>query len=454
MTRHAVPRGRAQAGFTLIEVLVALLLLTVGLLATATVYASSRGLTGVSERTTVLAHRAQAEIERISALGWSHVALSGVPTPSADPADPASMLVPGTPPRLRPDRRSPATVEPLEIDAVEGRVDPAPRAWSDGRLRGTIRAWVSWRTDPHCGVGCPATKNAKRITVVVTADGDGGGRGPLVTSVLLTDPSAGPAGKVVDGTDNPLSDPATVCLSPSGAEGSCSRGIGQGSTASWFLHDSDARQDDPVAAVADHALHRTLLPAAGCTLGVLNCPVPDLMGDEPPASSATTLPPLVDRSVGLTGSAGSGGRVIRRASAGCDGAPPTDDERAHQWVTPPWSSGATLRGDGGLTLYTRTSTRVEARVVLCVRFSVSAGPLSDLLRLPPTVLGTVSYELAAWPAATTPVSFTFSLSGAGLTVAAGQRLGIQTWVAASSAADVLLAYGHPTVPSVLQLTLR
>jgi prepilin-type N-terminal cleavage/methylation domain-containing protein len=454
MTRRAVPRSRAQAGFTLIEVLVALLLLTVGLLATATVYASSRGLTGVSERTTVLAHRAQAEIERISALGWSHVALSGAPTPSADPADPASMLVPGTPPRLRPDRRSPSTVEALEIDPVEGRVAPAPRAWSDGRLHGTVRAWVSWRPDLHCGVGCPASKNAKRVTVVVTVDGERDGRGPLVTSVLLTDPSAGPAGKVVDGADNPLSDPATVCLSPSGAEQPCSRGIGEGSTASWFLYDSDARKDDPVAALVDHALHRTLLPAAGCTLAVLNCPVPDLMGDEPPASSGTTLPPLVDRSVGLAGSAGSGGRVIRRAATGCDGTPPTDDERAHRWVTPPWPAGATLRGDGGMTLHTRTSTRVEARVVLCVRFSVSAGPLSDLLKLPPTVLGTVGYELAAWPAVTTPVSFTFSLPGTGLSVAAGKRLGIQTWVAASSAADVVVAYDHPTLQSVLQLTLR
>lgn len=448
------PGRRAQAGFTLVEVMVALLLLTVGLLSTATVYASSRGLTGVSEQTSVLTHRAQAEIERIQALGWDAVALSGTPTPSADPQDPASMLVAGSPPGLRPDRRSASAVESLVVDPVGGRVDPAARSWSDGRLSGRIHTWVSWRTDPYCGVGCPGAKNAKRITVVVTVDGRESSRGPVVTSVLLTDPNAAPAGAVLNGAGNPLSDPATVCVSPSGAAGPCSRGIGAGSTTSFFLYDTPADARERNVDVADHAVRPTLAGPGPCTPEALGgCPMPDLMGDEPPPSG-TTDPPPVDRSTDLPGSASSGGRVVQRSNTSCDGTPPADNAAGHRWVTPAQTEGRTLRGDGGMTLYTRTRTGVEARVVLCVQLSVAPGPIGELLTVPPTVLGTFSYELGAWPAVTTPVSFTFGLPGAGLDVPAGRRIGVRVWVAAASAADVVLAYDHPTLASTLQLNLR
>jgi hypothetical protein len=451
------PAARAAGrddGLTLVETLVAILLLSVGLLATAAVYDGSRRLSGTSERTSVLAHRAQAEIERISALGWSHVALSGAPVRSTDPADPASMLTASTPPRLRPDRRDPTTDEALVIDPAAGQVDPTVRTWTDGRLRGRIHTWVSWRTDPRCGAGCPTSQNAKRITVVLTVDGQTTRRGPLVTSVVLTDPDAAPAGAMADGARNPLADPTTVCLSSTGAEVACSRSIGSLSSTSWFLYDTPAKSDTWQSTPASHAVHPTIAPIGTCLLGALTgCPVPDLMGEDA-IPAPTVLPPLLDRSSGTTGSEDSGGRVLKVSDASCSGTPTADNTRSQRWVTPAQPGGTTLTGDGGMTLYSRTRTGVEARVTLCVQFLIAPGPLGDLLTLPPTVVGTVSYELAAWPGVMTPISFTFAMPGSDIAVAAGKRVGVRVWVAASSASDVVLAYDHPTLQSTLQLNVR
>lgn len=450
------PRRAAarEHGFTLLETSIAMLLLAVGLLAVLGVYDGARGLTAVSERTTVVAHRAQAEIERIRRLDWAALAMDDAPTRSSDPADPASWVTTGPPPGLHPDRRAPSTVEPLVIAPGTGGVSATPRRWSDGRLSGRLHAWVTRVPDGSCGAGCPDGGEARRITVALTTDDPSRRRAPFVMSTLVTDPSASPAGLVVDGTRNPLRDPTITCATPGGDTVPCAAPVPTGSGTSWFLYDTPASRTSWAPVTADHALDRTVAPAVLCVLPLLaECPVPDLMGDEP-TPAPVDLPPLPDRSTDLPGSAGSGGRVLRRDTVECDGAPSQDNATSQRWVTPPLQATTTPTGQGGLTLYSRTTTGTEARVTVCVQLAVAPGPVRELLGLPTTVLGTASYTLAAWPGVMTPVSFAFAIPGQVAAVPAGSRIAARVWLAASSRADVVLAYDHPTVQSVLQLNVR
>ncbi len=68
---------RGEQGFTLIEVLMAALLLVVGILTTLQALDSSRRLTLVAERQTSVAHRAQVELERVKSLPYSQIGLTG-----------------------------------------------------------------------------------------------------------------------------------------------------------------------------------------------------------------------------------------------------------------------------------------------------------------------------------------------------------------------------------------
>lgn len=451
-------RGRGQAGFTLIEILASTLLLAVGLLSTAMVVDGARDLTSVSERTAAMTHRAEDEIERVRALGYAAIAMDGAPSRSSDPADPSSVLTAGDPPGIRPDRASLAS-EPLVVDTAQGRVSATPRTWDDGRLHGTVRVYVSWHADGHCGSGCPTSRNTKRITVAVTSsDSAAAHRGPVWLSTIVADPSAAPAGLVEDGVRNPLADPETRCQPDSGPTVPCTSSIGSDSAAGWFLYDTPATKATWTATGGDHPTHPTIAPTGLCSgltaALAIGCPVPDLMGEDPtPSDGGDRADPPPDRSTDQGGSAGSGGRVLRR-DVSCGGSPSSDNHRSQLWVTPPQAAARTLTGSGGMTLFTRTAGGATAAVTLCVRFYVVPGSILNLIAMPPVALGTVSYALAAWPGVTTPVSFTFSLPGSDLRIGAGERLGVRIWVAASAESDVVVAYDDPALQSSLQVNLR
>ena len=104
-----------------------------------------------------------------------------------------------------------------------------PRSWTDGRLSGRLHTWVTRVPDGSCGAGCPGGGEARRITVAVTVDGGAARRGPFVMSTLVTDPSAAPAGLVVDGTRNPLRDPTITCATSGGGAVPCAAPVPAGS---------------------------------------------------------------------------------------------------------------------------------------------------------------------------------------------------------------------------------
>ena len=176
-------RLRQDAGFTLIEVMIAAMLCAVGILAIVSGFESSRAMVNMSERNEAGSHQAEKQIERVLSMPYAQVALKSAPAPSADPKSPAR-YVNGT--RYQWDQRagSPQS-EDLVIDPAAGTIEPVER-WSDGRLSGEIHTFVTAVWDPAVRQN-PDVPDARRVTVAVTIEGSGGPTKPIVISSIAFD---------------------------------------------------------------------------------------------------------------------------------------------------------------------------------------------------------------------------------------------------------------------------
>jgi hypothetical protein len=474
VTRSLAPGG--ESGFTLVELLVAILLVVVGITALIGVFDAARRLSVVAERRTTMIHRAQLELERIESLPFAQAAMqaSPLPTHSTDPTKPDYYVTTGPPAVFQYDRGSPTT-ESLAIDATSGSLSFTPTPWTDGRLAGSVYVFVTWTSDPNCvgGTICPASQDYRRVTVEVTLNGATSPSRPAIVSSLIVDPNATPSGAPANSAQNPLQSPAIQCQNGAGQTVACTNGLGAGTPNTWFLYDTPAMTfagsllgaynttRQPI--VAGHSTHPTIatLSALLCTplslLAVLasGCQNPDLMGAPPPPQDASTpaTPYCYATDIGC---GAVGGRPIRRDASSCAVANPwtqSDNRKGAFWVTPPLAAATTLTGDGGMTLYTQTSTGLAASVTICVGIYVVPASLLGLITLPPVALGVVAYTAVAWPGVPTPVSFNFNFLGAVASqlVAANNRIGVRVWIAASATTDATLIYDHPNFASKLQL---
>ncbi len=172
----------------MIEVLIAALVLTIGILGLIGAFNSGRKLTLLSERRTAMAHRAQLEIERLQTYPYGQLALATAPAHSGEKANPDYYVAEGSEPTYQYGEQATET-EPLAVSAAQGVVAAAPSGrqcassvgaceWADGQVSGNVYDFVTWHTDKNCGLGCPAKENYKRLTVVVTAKVPAGGREP------------------------------------------------------------------------------------------------------------------------------------------------------------------------------------------------------------------------------------------------------------------------------------
>ncbi len=88
----------AEDGFSLIEVLIAALVLTVGILGLVGAFDSARKLTLLSERRTAMAHIAQLELERLQSYPYSQLAMSSAPAHSSEKSNPDYYVTEGAEP--------------------------------------------------------------------------------------------------------------------------------------------------------------------------------------------------------------------------------------------------------------------------------------------------------------------------------------------------------------------
>jgi type II secretory pathway pseudopilin PulG len=177
-----------EDGFTIFELLMAVTILAIGLIALVSSFDHSRNLVSVAEKTEVASHRAERELERILAMSYPSVAHPSTPASAPDQASPAFYVNnDGT---YQYDQDStPFDPETITVDGG-GSIGASPSTWNDSesRLTGQIQSFVTWTGDY-----CTPTDRAlcaKRVTVAVTV----GGNDPLPRPVLISSIMTNPAG--------------------------------------------------------------------------------------------------------------------------------------------------------------------------------------------------------------------------------------------------------------------
>jgi prepilin-type N-terminal cleavage/methylation domain-containing protein len=179
-----VPVG--EDGFTLFELLMAMAVLAVGLMALVGSFDHSRDLVSLAEKTEVASHRAERELERILSLPYGSVAHQSTPASSLASTSPA-FYVSGSSYQYDQGATGPRS-ETLAVDATNGSSTLAPSTWQDSetRLSGEIHRFVTWTGD-YCTIAARALC-AKRVTVVVTVGGPRPLKRPVLISTIMTNP--------------------------------------------------------------------------------------------------------------------------------------------------------------------------------------------------------------------------------------------------------------------------
>jgi prepilin-type N-terminal cleavage/methylation domain-containing protein len=435
---------RSDRGFTLVEVLAAVALISIGVAATLRIFGAAGHSVLRSERTDVAVQQAQAELDRLRTLPYGQLAMKSQPATSSDPYDPGSHVEDGSL-RIRPDLTEQFVMTPASGEPA--MVDPALKDFAVGLVGDTIIGhvyrYVTWRDESCPFALCPGNENTKRVTVAVVLDPDpnsGERRKPMWFSTIVADPNAAPPGTL-----------APPGGGPSGGEPVTAQ--------SFFLYDTPCGQDTRHEPSGAHATHDTASTGASAQ-DSSTCEQsdaakqPDLMGETAPPGDKWT--PLYKYSTDVTGGYDGGLTLLHRGST-CAASYPAADASSdtgvgkwsvHAWSTTKLEEPFTLGGLATMSLFTTTVNGVPAAGRVCVTLidrATTDGVPTD------RVLGTGVYDLSTWPTDVRRISFSFHLSQQE-TVPTDHRLVMALQLRGESGADVSLLYDHPLYPSLLEVS--
>ena len=185
-------RARSQAGFTTVELLIAMMIGSVGMISLIGTFDVSRRVTTLlgDEGGGLARRRAGDGGDAGARLRRARAERQPVAGELERPEQPG--LLRRAAASYRWDQRSNAPAghtEPLVIDATDGEVARGRGAWNDGRLKGKIYRYVTCAatTAADCDQG-PDTSAYKRITVAVTVENALGPQKPILVSTLVGNP--------------------------------------------------------------------------------------------------------------------------------------------------------------------------------------------------------------------------------------------------------------------------
>ena len=432
-------RLRSEHGYTLVEIMIAMSLMSVGVASTLRVFGTSDRTSQAAQRDNVATQKAQAAIDLLGTMPYSQLGLTSVPMSSSDPLNPGHRVSAGA------FNVKQGLTENFVLSSDPGQataaVSPAAESFTVGdgnsAITGEIYRYITWR-DENCPVGlCDGATNTKRITVAVTVNGNGTiPRGaPVWVSKIISDPQALPPG-------------ATGPSTPPGSTISAQ---------DFYLYDARCGDTARHEVTESHDTHNTAQTDASASNTSFcensnSALQPDLMGvDLPDGTSAT---PLYKLSGDLSGDY-DGGLAMQRHGSSCpttypaDGTNPngTNKWSIHAWSTNQMQSAYALAGQVTLSLYTATVGGASGAGAVCATLldrSVSNGVPIDVS------LGSFVYSIDSWPTTVRRISFTFNL-GTAATLPAHHRLGLVLGVRGTSDNDLYFLYDHPSYPSFLEV---
>jgi hypothetical protein len=369
---------RSEVGLTIIEVLVAAVVLVMGAAATFGVLGAATKNAQRAKSTQVALDLAQEELERLHSLPYESLALNSPPKPASNPLNPG-FRVKGSEFALK---RSPVgSYGPLAIDAEKG-ISPESEFFSGdtehGGIRGKLYRYVVWRNDPSCpDTECEGPDDYKQIVVAVQPDravSQGGEGGYVEVQSQLTDPEAAEK-QAPEGEPEPEPGPTVTAQQ-------------------FYLSDtacSATGKTTRVEPTGDHLLHNTLgTCVSGLQTGTEKPGAPDalLPSDPPdPAPEDSSVPALRDYSDDFylepTPDTDKGVQIRRDDTPGCHYEPAgttNPESQVHRWVTDPMLSTFEMGGRVTLEFYTRTLNDALYPGSLCVFLferSPTANPLVE-----------------------------------------------------------------------------
>ena len=453
---------RGEEGLTVVEVLVAGVLLVIGGLGVLGVVDAATRNTFRAEQSQVVSNVLQAEMEELREVPYSELALTALPVHSNDPEDPNSRVAST---EFFYTGRDGTGLKQLVYNGgsetiKDGTVDPGPTPFEVGDVRGVVYRYVVWDTCPSAL--CQDGKHLKRAVVVVALDTTASGGVRRYQEVQ---------GQVVDPDAEPSSFP--------------SQEPGGGDTVPWTLQLTDTPCDQPArmpppAENGSHATHNT---RGDCSDGlrVGNTPgAPDLLWPDPPEEEedskydyATDVEPQPEGDEGLQMLPGGdcGSEEMLGLARGVATEPDADQNafrKVHRWLSPPMPDpegegvdDVLLTGEGTLNLWTHSvsSAVYQGRVCawLFVR-SYEETSIVDTLAVnlgPPQSLH-FDHFMTSWPSdlwteIALPLSFGHAGEGGALPLPPGSRLGLALSVDDDTPTGLQFNYDQPSFDSRIEL---
>ncbi|HEX6752098.1 MAG TPA: type II secretion system protein [Solirubrobacterales bacterium] len=469
---------RGEAGFTIIEVLVAALILAIASMATFGVLASTVRNTQRAKATQVAINQAQQELEKLHSLSYDQLALTVTPSYVSSTLNPNHRVVNsnGTFALQRDPQGEYAT---MVVNKEEGVVTPGPIPFESGDVTGKLYRYVVWRNDPTCAEStveaedfCPGPQDFKQIVVAVKLDTPGnqsGERGYYEVQSGVIDPDSLEEGAGGEGGGGSGGEGG------GGGGGGGSAHTGTAVTAQqFFLTDTACAADGSTEREeieADHLLHNTLGtcasgPQTGSTIGAPDAlllgapPDPDPVDDSNPSlfdyANDGYLEPTPDTDKGV--------QIKRDDTPGCFYTPTgtvNPQSQAHRWVSDPLADEFTMNGKVTLEFYTRTLNDALYHGRLCVFvFKRDTTDSTDTI-FHDSSTGTEYWTYTPqgngfWPRNSwTKVRLTMELAGtlATRTILAGERLGVALGVdpGETDAEAIPVMYDHPDYPTRIEV---
>jgi type II secretory pathway pseudopilin PulG len=456
-----------QDGFTIIEVLIAALILVLGAIATFGVLASATVSTQRAKATQVALDRAQQELEALRSLDDGELALTSTPPHSNEVESPNYRVLSGSGKFALKGGSVPSEYKELvengdvryPDETVEhGIVSPGPTSFTSGDVSGKIYRYIVWRNDASCAAEtCPGEQDYKQIIVAVrlNATANKGTPGNYVeVQSTFVDPEHSAADNPIPGTEGVVT------------------------AQQFFLSDTPCAASGETVrqeVTADHLLHNTL---GVCTNGLQTgttkgAPDALLTGAPPDPTPEDINTPLVfdystDYSVYNvpTPETAKGIQVRRDETSGCHFTPTgttAPQWQVHRWVTDPMpklfkmTSGEGL-GSATIDFFTRALSDSQYTGKLCIYlFKRPASGSDEMIRdreggaeywtfVPST--GNKYWPSGKWEEVTKTLTFNGPVE-----VAKGARLGLALSVerAGTQGDAIPILFDHPRYRSRIEV---